>query len=114
MYLIHFHSTNIIKMCFPKVGFLRFQNHFRRSIFISEEKEKPYSTQNCMNYNELEKRRMACQSDRPFAVQICQGCMFVPKKKNPYWSSTIEEETLTSDEYILVFLISILNIYIYI
>ena len=24
MYLIHFHSKNIIKMCFPKVGFLKF------------------------------------------------------------------------------------------
>ena len=25
MYLIYFHSKNIIKMCFPKVGFLKFK-----------------------------------------------------------------------------------------
>ena len=24
-------------------------------------------------------------TDRPFAMQICQGCTFDPKKKNPYW-----------------------------
>ena len=25
-------------------------------------------------------------SDGPVDVQICQGCMVDPKKKNPYWS----------------------------
>ena len=52
MHLIHFHSTNIIKMHFPKVGFLKFQTRFRHSILISE--EKAHSTQNCMHYNGLE------------------------------------------------------------
>ena len=32
MYLIHFHSKNIIKMRFPKVCFLKFQTRFRHSL----------------------------------------------------------------------------------
>ena len=39
-YLIHFHCTNIMKICFSEVGFLKFQTRFRHSIFISEEKER--------------------------------------------------------------------------
>ena len=35
MYLIHFRSKNIIKMCFPKVGFLKFQNRFKHSLSIA-------------------------------------------------------------------------------
>ena len=34
MYLIHFHSKNIIKMRFPKVGFLKFQTRFRYLLSI--------------------------------------------------------------------------------
>ena len=34
MYLIHFHCKNIIKMCFPKVGFFKFQTSFRHSLSI--------------------------------------------------------------------------------
>ena len=60
----------------------------------------------------------------PFSTQICQGCTFDHKKENPYWyttqvllgsvlsGGTIVEETLTSNEYILMFLILILNMYI--
>ena len=55
MYLIHFHNANIIKMRFLRVWFLKFQTRFRHLIFISEEKEKAYSAQNCcMHYNGLE------------------------------------------------------------
>ena len=32
MYLIHFHSKNIIKMRFPKVEFLKFQTRFKHSL----------------------------------------------------------------------------------
>ena len=35
MYLIQFHCKNIIKMCFPQVGFLMFQKRFRHSLFIA-------------------------------------------------------------------------------
>ena len=34
MYLIHFHTKNIIKMCFLKVVFLKFQTCFRHSLAI--------------------------------------------------------------------------------
>ena len=34
MYLIHFHSKNIIKMCFPKVEFIKFQTRFKHSLSI--------------------------------------------------------------------------------
>ena len=34
MYLIHFHSKNVIKMCFPKSGVLKFQNRFGHSLSI--------------------------------------------------------------------------------
>ena len=34
MYLIHFHSKNIIKMHFPKVEFLKFQTNFNHSLSI--------------------------------------------------------------------------------
>ena len=39
MYLIHFHSKNIINMHIPKSYVLEFQNCYQCSIFISE-KEK--------------------------------------------------------------------------
>ena len=32
MYLIHFHSKNIIKMHFPQSFFLKFQNHYKHSL----------------------------------------------------------------------------------
>ena len=35
MYVIHFHSKNIIKMCFPKVGFLKFQTNINHSLSIT-------------------------------------------------------------------------------
>ena len=35
MYLIHFHSKIIIKMCFPKVGFLKFQTYLNHSLSIA-------------------------------------------------------------------------------
>ena len=35
MYLIHFHSKNIIKMRFPKVGFLKFQTHLIHLLSIT-------------------------------------------------------------------------------
>ena len=35
MYLINFHSKNIIKMRFPKVGFLKFQTNLNHSLFIA-------------------------------------------------------------------------------
>ena len=44
----------LLKCVFPKVGFLKFQNRFNRSIFISEEEGKYHSTQNCMHYNATE------------------------------------------------------------
>ena len=34
MYLIHFHSKNIIKMCFPKSLVFKVQNRFRHSLSI--------------------------------------------------------------------------------
>ena len=37
MYLIHFHSRNIIKICFPKVGFLKFQTYPNHSLSITTE-----------------------------------------------------------------------------
>ena len=35
MYLIHFHSKNIIKMSFPKVGFLKFLTNLNHSLSIT-------------------------------------------------------------------------------
>ena len=46
--------ANIYRPSLEKVGSVGLtQNQFSGSIFISEEKEKKHSTQNCMHYNVL-------------------------------------------------------------
>ena len=40
VYLIHFHSKNNIKMCFPKSGFLKFQTNLNHSLFIATQWNK--------------------------------------------------------------------------
>ena len=40
-------------MHFLKIWVLKFQNNINHSIFVSEEKEKTHSTQNCIHYNAL-------------------------------------------------------------
>ena len=38
-------------MHFPKIWVLKFQTSINHSIFVSEEKLKKHSTQNCIHYN---------------------------------------------------------------
>ena len=40
MYLINFHSKNKIKMCFPKVEFLKFQSRYQLSLSIGTKSNK--------------------------------------------------------------------------